>query len=392
MLLAILTCGIVFSACHKNNDPEPDIPPVVPVVKDIYAIHGVVTNMKNEIIPGAAIKLTGVATGNTTTNDKGEFTFNTLESKGKYTVEVSKSGYTTTITDINLSSTLITIAIQLPNEPVKASIDSSKDSNLFLPKENNTPNIDVNLNIPAGALTDNKEISVTEVPDMTADKAASLIILNYQPDGTTFKNPCTISFSNPIDDYELADVKLQWLNPLSNKWEDHSESVTFDGTSYITTINHFSSYKITGFSQGVSSQATENFHTSSVDNLNGKGDVKIEGVPYTYKRGVMYVTTPEAAAAAAGISNKKVIDFIKSAVYAEKSFTDVSATYAINVTIPVGVRMDIKGSQEFTTTNYTFNFKKGKDKFVVSITTKAAGIVTINTSLYTKEHTGGSGS
>lgn len=389
ILLVVLTCGIVFSACHKKDDPV--IPPIIPVVKDVYAIHGIVTNMKNEIIPGAIIKLRGVISSNSTTNNKGEFTFNALDNKGKYSIEVSKSGYITVITNIDLNSTLINTVIQLPYEAVKATVEPTKDTQLILQKENSATNVGAILNIPAGSLSHNKEVSVTETPDITINKTTALVVLNYQPDGTTFHQPCALSVEHQLDEYELNGIKLQWLNPATQIWEDQPQPVTYDGTFYTTTITHFSSYKLSGFSQEKTSLSTENIHSTSVDNLNGNSEVKIDGVPYTYKRGTVFVTTPEAAAAAAGISNKKVIDFIKSAVYAEKTFIDVDVIYAINVTIPAGVRMDIKGTQAFTTINYIFSFKKGKKIVNVSLATKTAGAVSVNTVLYTKEHTGGSG-
>lgn len=387
MLLAAVCGGMLFSACHKDDDEE-TMPPVVPEVKATYAIHGIVTDINNEAVEGATVKISGTATSEAAADDAGSFSISSLEKKGNYTVEVSKAGYTSVSKEINLNASLVDVAIQLPFEPVVVTAKATEESKLELPAENSSIATGVELQIPAGALKEDTEVKVTEVPDDT-EGDAPLIVLNYQPDGTKFEKPCPLIIPSPTDDYELEGIKLQWLNPDTKKWEDQPQEVEFKDNAYVTSIQHFSSYKITGFSQGSSSTAKETILNDSHDNLNGRGPIEVKEIPYSYKRGTMYVTTPEAAAAAAGITNKKVIDFIKSAVYASTSFTEIDAAYPVSVTIPVGVRMDAKGTQEFTTTAYTFNLKKGGKKYTIQLSTKTAGAVSINTSFYTKEHAGG---
>lgn len=400
--IALFSCALVFNACSKKDDPVPE-PPEVPIVEQTYSIHGVVTSLlTDQAVANATVKISGTATAETQTNADGEFTVSNLKKQGAYQVEVSKSGLLTTSANVTLSGTLLDVAIQMPNEPVKTTVKPTEESVLSLPKEENTVATEVKLQIPAGAVTEVKEIKVTQVVDAvpvaaTESKAMPLIVLNYQPDGTTFEVPCPLEISNPIGEYSFENPSLEWLNPQTNKWEKQSQEVNYADGAYKTTINHFSSYKIAiPDVVGAISSSKENLpEIQSTDNLNGKNPVKVETVPYTYKRGTIYQTTPESAAAAAGITDAKVIAFIKSLVNSQArvdgAFKDVSNNYPVNVSIPVGVRMDVKGSQSFTTTTYNFKFVKSGKTVTASVVTKTAGAVTINTSLYTKEHIGGGG-
>lgn len=395
-IITLISNVLIFSACHKSIEPTL---PVIPKVSASYAIHGIVTDMNNKEVSDAVIKVKGTASANATTNNNGAFEIRPLTKKGVYIVEVSKPGYMTTVLSVSLNSTLQDVTIKLPNQVEKIVAKATETTSLILPATSNTINTPVKLEIVAGALSKDTEIAVTEVSDIPTTLSSNLnnnniplIVLNYGPDGTTFAEPCSLAIADPLDDYLLEGVKLQWYNPSTKQWEDHPQKVTFENNSYITTINHFSSYKITGFSEGQSTKSTEDMLTLKYDNLNGRKDITVDNIPYTYKRGTIYVTTPEAAAASAGVSNKKVIDFIRTAVYATNTFTDVDTNYPVNVSIPAGVRMDVKGTQDFTTTSYTFSFKKNNKSVLINLITKAAGPVSVSTLLYSKEHTGGSGS
>lgn len=398
-VIALGLCAFVLGACSKKDEPEP-APPVVPTVKTTYAIHGVVTGLvKNDALKDATVKVSGTATAETKTDATGEFRISDLEKAGTYQVEVSKSGMTTTKTTVNLTGTLADVAIQLPNEPVKTTVKVTEDAVLSLPKEENTVAVEVRLQIPAGAVKQEKEIKVTQtvdaIPATAENKAMPLIVLNYQPDGTTFEKSCPLEIANPIGDYSFEAPALEWLDPATNKWVKQKQAVDYADGAYKTTITHFSSYKISIPNiVGAVTSAKENLaDITSIDNLDGKKDVKVETVPYTYKRGTIYVTSPEDAAKKAGITEQKVINFIKSSVNSQKvvaaSFATVNNTYPVNVTIPVGVRMDVKGEQTFATSTYDFKFVKAGKTVTATVVTKTAGNVSVKTSLYTKQHNGG---
>lgn len=398
--MALLLSAFVVSGCHKTNDDVP-IPPEIPKVEPTYAIHGVVTGLVNgQAVADATVKISGTAEAEARTNAQGEFSVQNLKKQGAYQIEVSKTGFLTATANATVSSALVDVSIRLPNEPVKATAKPTEESVLSLPKEENTVATEVKLQIPVGAVTEIKEIKVTQVvdaapPAITESKAVPLIILNYQPDGTTFEVPCPLEITNPIGEYSFQDPALEWLNPQTNKWEKQPQTVDYGDGAYKTTITHFSSYKIAIPDViGEVKKANENLpEIASTDNLNGRQDVKVESVPYTYKRGVVYITKPEDAAQSAGITDPKVIAFIKSSINSQvqvnDSYADVNAQYPVNVTIPKGVRMDVKGTQIFTTTTYNFKFVKGNSLVTATVVTQNAGSVSITTSFYTKEHTGG---
>lgn len=394
IVMVLFVCAFLLSACHKSTEPEP---PVIPTVKDSYSIRGLITDMRNGEVGNAVVKIQGMPSASTTTNAEGIFEINTIEKKGKYTIEISKEQYSTVTEVVDLTTSLVDITVKLPNEPVVLKAKATENNTLTLPEGLNTLQTSVKLDLPAGALTADVELAVTEIPNITtapvskaADNSVPLIVLDYKPDGLKFEKPCSLAISNPLDDYMLEGTKLQWYNPATKRWEDQPQEITINNDSYVTTITHFSAYKIVGFGDGQTTKSTEDILTLKYDNLNGRKDLTVTDIPYAYKRGTIYVTTPEAAAAAAGVTNKKVIDFLKTVVYATNTFTDVNTVYPINVSIPAGVRMDVKGVQSFTTTSYIFKFKKGNKPVTIELATKTAGSVSVSTSLYSKGHTGGS--
>lgn len=391
----------LLGACHKSNDPVS--PPVIPVLKPTYTILGVVTSLvNNNVIKDATVKISGPATAETKTDANGNFDLSYLEKPGVYKLEVTKNGYYSTTTSVNLTGTLVDIAIHLPNEHVKTTAKVTDESVLLLPKEDNSIGLSAKLRTPAGAVTGDKEIKLTQVvnsvPKTEQNKALSLIVLNFQPDGTSFNKPCAVEVSNPVGDYSFENPILELLNPKTNKWEIQSQAVDYDNGIYKTSIKHFSSYKISipAFVANVSTAVEFLPAIESTDNLNGKKEIVVETVPYTFKRGTVFVVSPEEAAAKAGITDSKVIEFFKSTINTRgpvsAAFTNVTNLYPIQVTIPVGVRMDITGVQMFTTISYNYNLQKGGKTVVATVVTRTAGTVTIKPSLYAKGHTGGSGS
>ena len=385
--LLAAVCGIIFCACHKEHDTVE--PPVVPEVKASYAVHGVVTDLNNRPVEGVLIRISGETPEDVTSGSDGSFLVSSLESAGDYVVEASKSGFMPVSKKITVEHSLIDVTIRLPFEPVAETVKATEENQLVLPAAGNTLSTDVQLQIPAGALSEDREVRVTEIADDTPGDA-SLIVLNYQPDGTSFQTPCSLVIPSPIDDYELEGVKLQWYDPDSETWQDQPQNVVFENKAYVTSITHFSSYKVTGFARGESALSEEKCFDKRFDNFDGRGDMPVNELPYSFKQGTKYIVTPEAAAAAAGIDNPKVIDFVRSTVYAGSDFTEVPVTYPLHVTLPAGVRMDVDGVQAFTTTDYTFNFKQGGRRIALRVQTKTAGTVSVATSLYTKEHDGGS--
>ena len=391
LLIALSTSSLLFSSC--NDGEYPVVPPVIPEVVVTYGIGGVVTDIKNKPVAGVAVKLSGTAEATATTGTDGAFTFTKLAKKGAYTLALSKAEYSETTTAIELKNNLLSVAVVLPFAPVEVEAKAGEDTELVLkdPKTN-VDNLEVTLVIPAGALEETKTISVTQVIDPVADAPASLIVLNYKPDGLKFETPCPISITNPLDEYSIANPQLQYLNTETNKWEVQKQAVTFADETYNTEINHFSSYKIDGYAtRSAAIASTEKIAFESIDNLDGNKAVEVKDLPYAYQRGTTYVITPAEAAAAAGITNKNVIQLMESAFFALAELTEVNEVYGVNTTLPVGVRMDIAGEQAFSTVDHIFTFVKGGEKVSVTVTVKKAGAITITPSLYTKEHIGGAG-
>lgn len=385
-LIVVCICMFVCNACHKSSEP---VSPDIPVVKPTYAIHGIVMDMKYVPIENVTVKIKNISGKEVKTNSDGIFEIPSHETKGNYTLEFSKAGFMTVSKEIKLTASLSVFYIRLPQEPVSVNVLPGEDTHILLPGEQVTIGSDIKLSVLSGALNRETTIGMTETIDPITENAVSLSVLHFSPDQTVFNISSPLVIYNPLDEYELENIQLEWYDPSKNKWIVQSEPVVRNGYDYQTNVNHFSTYRITGFAEMNTMEISKDMLDTKYDNLNGRVPVNVEKVPYTYERGIRYIIEPESALASAGITDQRLARFIRTVIYATDSHTNVETEYPVNVSIPSGVRMDVKGVQKFTTASYTFYFKKDGKVKAVLVKTESAGSVSITTSLYTKEHTGG---
>lgn len=90
-------------------------------------------------------------------------------------------------------------------------------------------NVNVSLNVPAGALSKDKELSMN-INDMIATKYA---VLQFGPHGSNFNTPVLLNFEAKgldLSSLESNSIpKLMYYNPDSNMWEEmNSEEIQID--------------------------------------------------------------------------------------------------------------------------------------------------------------------
>lgn len=400
--VALLCLLATVSLVSCKDDKEENETPVAPVIGVSHTIAGKVIDKDAAVLSDVTVALSGVASAETKTDSKGEFTFNTLTKAGDYTVTLTKAGKFTTTAHVTIEAGVTKGISKNVNLQM---VDAGTPQTIQVGGGAITTSTNVTFTVPENAITKAETITITPINDIVTSasegkKALPLMTISCAPAKLTFEKPCPIEIPNALTDYSFSNVKLLYFK--DGAWtNENMAAVTSNGATYATTISHFSSYQI-AFETEVKGEVASNENLpaiESIDNLNGKGDVKVENVSYTMKSGYEFVITPAQALATAGVTGDdlaRLETLITDAIVSKNggikpALADVKASYAVNTTIPKGVRFDISGSQKFNTITYQVNLKKGAAAQIIPVTisVKAAGAATITTKTYTKEHQGG---
>jgi len=116
------------------------------------------------------------------------------------------------------------------------------------------------INIPAGALSEDTEITVdvilaTDVPE--AENVASLIY-DFGPDGTTFSTPVELTIALNGSVPSGMEAKMAWLDEESDKWMPLADSQIV-GDEVTATTTHFTMFAIVIKASGQTEGACTDF-------------------------------------------------------------------------------------------------------------------------------------
>lgn len=108
------------------------------------------------------------------------------------------------------------------------------------------PTVDeANIIIPKYALTEQKTIKIEELPE-TVDPAENIksSIYQFSPKGTKFEKPVYISINIPIENEDLDNLVMAWLNEETNEWIP-IPTVIDAKTGLITgQVDHFTKFAV----------------------------------------------------------------------------------------------------------------------------------------------------
>lgn len=396
-LLCLLSTASLMSC---KDDKKEEETPKAPVIGVSHTIAGKIVDDASAALGDVTVALSGAETATTKSNSNGEFAFNTITKAGEYTLTLTKTGKFTTTAHVTIE--------------VGGTKGISKFISLQMVKEGVTQTIsttggeikasDVTFTVPQGAMTESKAITITPINDIVTSVSAGkkelpLMTISCAPANLKFDQPCPIVIPNALTEYSFNNVKLLYFTKEGVWTNENMAAVVNNGATYTTEISHFSNYQIAFDTEIVGTVPSNEAIPAieSVDNLNGKGDIKVEGVNYKMKIGYGFETSPAQALANAGVTGadvEKLTTLITDAIAsknggAKSGLSDITASYAVNTTIPKGVRLDISGTQTYNVTTYRIDLKKDNAVTPVTISVKVAGATTITTSAYTKEHQGG---
>ena len=98
------------------------------------------------------------------------------------------------------------------------------------------------MTFPAGSVSENTEVSITEYRAMTQpDNVGALSVVYCEPDGQEFAQPVRVEIAkNTSDEVTFADMK-HYVQNADGKWVEEGD-VTLEGDHYVTELTHFSNH------------------------------------------------------------------------------------------------------------------------------------------------------
>jgi len=236
--LVIICCLFICSGCQK------DVGVITNIVR--YNISGYVLDA------GTAAGIEGVSIhfGDTVlmTDTAGKYTL-PMVMPGTYLIVAEKEGYSEGRYNMTVTSDgVIAKSILLKELAPPVVIGTAGGS---ATATNSTGTTVAELTIPAGELSSDKSISVTnlagnEVPKILdeGDKLlGTTITLHADDDNLAFENGATLTFKLPFRHRPGDVVEVTYFNDSINEWETYDDAVVnADGITASITINHFSTF------------------------------------------------------------------------------------------------------------------------------------------------------
>lgn len=401
--LTIILIGSMaaLSSCEKGEEP---IPPVVEPAK--YTIKGQVLNQQtNQPLQGVAVKMGALTTSTSAT---GEFEFKDLTEAGKYTLTFTKEKF------FNATYSLEFQAAE-PNQIVSFNITVAmvpyvEGVTPINPSEGGTidvvGDVPVTVTIPAGTtvtdasnqpVTGPINISAMQVPDIvTSDENYNpgLVTLQFGPAGLKFSKPLPIALANPFQSLRFEEMKLEYYNQSTMKWEVQAQPVTYaEGNKYNTTVNHFSLYKLSySIRMSFLSALKEGINVIDTpiknDGLTGKN---VTSIKVKRKTGYIFLTPVETVIANAGITGEDAARLAKEAkaigaalngmATASSSFTEIEQEVAVDRVVQPNYQLVTTGDQRITRVQYSFVVQKFPDnnsKTTLTFEIHRADLVTLS--------------
>ena len=287
--------GMTFNSC--KDDEESPVPEIVenPLEKEAYFITGKVTDGTNPL------KEATVTTGSLSvkTDADGGYQLE-VDKKGSFDLNFEKDGYIAIKGQVTIDSKAdkgaivsYSQALTKKAEPVK--VDPAKESKV-------APSTDLDVTIPAGAVKEETEITMTPfVPaaDKEAQKAAekvvssgattpvtvtttmSLASINCEPDGLKFEKPVEVKLKASEAAGGVYFTKARhYVNGVDNGTANYDAS----SNSYVITLNGFSVHEVKVATDLSASAANESLHSEVIDNI-GKTAPVSKKITFKVKQG-----------------------------------------------------------------------------------------------------------
>ena len=394
---ATLLVALFTSACTKVDEPMP-LPQPQPAT---YSIKGeVYNNSTNAALAGVTVKM-GTLTA--TTNASGKFEFLNLTAAGKYTINLTKDGFLATTITLEFPSAapnhamIYTVSAKMvPYVPGGTYIEPSVGGTLFIDGGATDATLTIAPNTvvkdaTGATITTPFQIVATQTNDQVVGTVLNpgLKVFNFAPSGYTFTPALSLKIDNPLTNYQFSGLILQYLSTTG--WVNETAPVTFDAVAndYVTSISHFSSYKV-AFNVPVTAGTTTTETIKVYDSLKinrGLTAASWSNWKHVKKGGYVFSEPLDVTLNNLGITGADqgqlitsitdIVKYFNNGVTPLTAFTSADDTFVSAKSIPSLTYLIVTGKQSFTRKVYTLKVKtlNGATEKTITVTTIHAGAV-----------------
>lgn len=226
----LVSTGFTLGSCDDEKEVNPDVE-IVNTKLGAY-VSGIVTDGSTPL-SGVAIS---AGSQSATTDANGAYTL--PASAGNVSVSASLDGYISATRSVEVGKTSVaTLDFELT--PRNDSQTLTPDNELQIEEQ-----IDkiTSMTFPAGSVSENTEVSITEYRAMTQpDNVGALSVVYCEPDGQEFAQPVRVEIDKSTsDEVAFADMK-HYVQNADGKWVEEGD-VTLEGDHYVTELTHFSNH------------------------------------------------------------------------------------------------------------------------------------------------------
>ena len=226
----LVSTGFTLGSCDDEKEVNPDVE-IVNTELGAY-VSGIVTDGSTPL-SGVTIS---AGSQSATTDANGAYTL--PASAGNVSVSASLDGYISATRSVEVGKTSVaTLDFELT--PRNDSQTLTPDNELQIEEQ-----IDkiTSMTFPAGSVSENTEVSITEYRAMTQpDNVGALSVVYCEPDGQEFAQPVRVEIAkNTSDEVTFADMK-HYVQNADGKWVEEGD-VTLEGDHYVTELTHFSNH------------------------------------------------------------------------------------------------------------------------------------------------------
>jgi hypothetical protein len=419
--LLVVALSVNLTACSDDDEDKLENvePPVVEV--ETYSVSGVITAISGVPIEKATVTLASASASRTASTDaNGIYLFEEVD-KGDYTLtvdaegKISKSGSLTIVdSDVHALSWNAALASEEAVVEIEVAEDGSAEGEVQAEalEGNEQAEVVVEVSVPAeaveveieeepgtgnqggsqgGTTTEREPVKITVTPVYTEEEAendtravawtrasqnrmitGTRLACNYSSAKIAEGKSIDLTFN--VDESTVQSVVA--MRYTNGEWVE-VPNVQMEGTTVVVPATEFTSYALfcpISFSM-TSSSRTLSFAQSVWDNLYGSSDVTVGSATYTYRVGVDFTVK------AANVFEALLLEALARQYGATAA--DTQGSYPMNVTLPIGTKIELSGSQAVNTVKAASGSR--------SISATSYGDVTVKVTTSNRRHTAGGG-
>lgn len=392
--LVFLGVTLVLSVTSCSDD-DPDYNNVIPpVVAQVHNISGSIAGMDGNGIEGAIVSISGTASATATTDKNGYFVFEDV-AVGTYDMKATASGKLPKETSVNVTEDgqgkNVVWNVMLASEASVTDIEVNADGgegNVTTEALEGNEKAEIPVEVAVSSSSLNKEATIQVSPiyseaeavqnravtkSLTRASSNTLVVgakLSCPDNTVRIEHAIDLTFN--VDDVTTSEVKAQKYS--NGVWVDVPSRIE-DG-KIIVSADEFTSYGLfcaINFSSSSRNEAVS-FSQNVWDNLYGNGDMSVGSATYTYKVGMDINTSGTT------VFTALLVEAL-ARQYGANSY-ETQGHYPINVTLPLGTKLEIHGMQQINSVTASVGSR--------SVSGVQYGDVTITVVTSNRSHTGSS--